>query len=388
MERVLIVGAGYAGAVSARILANTNKYKVTLIDKRQHIGGNMYDKNDNNGIIIHQYGPHISVMNEKSVYDFLSGFTQWVPYHHRVNAEIDGIEVPLPINFTSIDLLFPIEKAIAIKDRLQIEYKGRINVPILEMRKSSNKLIQEFSDFIFEKVFFHYTSKMWGLVPDEIDPSVTGRVPIRLSYDNRHFLHKYQVMPKDGFTKIFEKMLDHPNIQIKLGTLASDILTLKEDTQEIYICGERFEGILIYTGALDELFHFSQGELPYRSLEFEFQSWAKDYIQDTAVLNWPDSRAETRRTEMKRLTGQKKYGITTTIVERPGAYKRGDVRFNEPLYPINRPECKAIYQKYLDRLNRFPQIIPIGRLAEYQYYNMEAVILRAMTAIQCLLEKQ
>lgn len=382
MKDVLIVGAGYAGAVCARLLAETGNYQVTLIDRREHIGGNMYDSYNDEGILVHWYGPHISVMNEKRTFDFLSRFTQWVPYHHRVNVEIDGIEVPLPINFTSIDLLYPINQATAIKNALLQAYGKDCSVPILDLKKSPNPNIRNFANFIFEKVFFHYTAKMWGLTPEEIDSSVTGRIPIRLSYDNRHFLHRYQVMPREGFTKLFENMLNHPHISIKLNLPAEEILKLDPTDGKIFVFGKLFNGIVIYTGALDELFQFSEGELPYRSLKFKWQNWEQDYIQNTTVLNWPDDRPETRRTEMKRLTGQKQRGITTTLVELPGEYIRGGVEFGEPFYPIVAPMCQEVHQRYLEKLKQYPQIIPVGRLADYKYYNMEAVILRAMSVMK------
>lgn len=383
---VLVIGAGYAGAVCARMLADNTDQKIVVVDKRPHIAGNMYDKYDEAGVLVHQYGPHISVMNEKRVFDFLSRFTEWTPYHHRVNAEIDGVEVPLPINFTSIDLLFPVDKAMAIKSALTEAYGAGSNVPILEMKKNSDPLVREFADFVFEKVFLHYTVKMWGLTPEEIDPSVTARIPVRLSYDNRHFLHTYQVMPKYGFTKLFEKMLDHPNIEVRLNTSASDILKLDEATGKITVEGEEFKGRVLYTGALDELFGWDQGELPYRSLHFEMATVQKDYIQDSTVLNWPDDRPATRRTEMKRLTSQKLDGVTSTIVEYPGAYKRGDERFGEPLYPIDNKTCNDLYEQYKKRLEKFPQITPVGRLADYRYYNMEATIVRAMNVADGLLK--
>ena len=379
----LIVGTGYAGAVSARMLADQGK-KILMIEKRPHIAGNMYDEYDEQGILVHRYGPHISVMNTDRVYQFLSRFTQWNAYHHRVNAEIDGVEVPLPINFTSIDYLFPVEKALAIKKTLTEQYGEGANVPILEMKKNSDPMVREFAEFVFEKVFVHYTMKMWDLTPEQIDPSVTARIPVRLSYDNRHFLHKYQVMPKHGFTKLFENMLDHPNIEVRLNTLASSVLKIDEQAGTVEFEGKPFEGKVIYTGALDELFQWDMGVLPFRSLEFEFGSVNKDYIQEPTVLNWPDDRPATRRTEMKRLSGQKKEGVTSTIVEYPGAYVKDAEKFGEPMYPINEPECMAMYEKYKARLNNLPQIIPVGRLADYRYYNMEAVIERTMNLIESM----
>ena len=376
MYDYIVVGAGYAGAICARRIAEELNKKVLLVEKRNHIAGNMYDFYNTDGILVHKYGPHISVMNEKKSFDFLSRFTEWIPYHHTVMAEIDGIEVPLPFNLTSIDLLFDVEKAIQLKEKLIQEYGFGANIPILELRKSDDEQIKQLSDFIYEKVFVHYTMKMWGLTPNEIDPSVTARIPVRLSYDNKHFLHKYQVMPKHGFTSLFEKMLDHPNITIKKNTNILDILELSNG--EIYLNKELFNGELIYTGALDELFGYEYGILPYRALEFEFETYNKDYIQNSTTLNWPDDRPATRRTEMKRLTGQKMEGKTSTITEFPGEYKKDAEKFNEPYYPIINEECIELYQKYVEKLKHYKQIIIVGRLADYKYYNMEATILRAL----------
>lgn len=387
MYDAIVIGAGYAGGIAARRLAEEAGKKVLLIDKRNHIAGNMYDEYDDAGILVHRYGPHISVMNEERVYNFLSRFTDWQPYHHYVKAEIDGVEVPLPINFTSVDLLFPMEKALYLKQKLTEMYGFGSNVAVLEMRRSNDSVIREFAEYVFEKVFLHYTMKMWGLRPEEINPAVTGRIPIRLSYDNRHFLHTYQVMPKDGFTALFKNMLDHPNIELRLGTASGDVLKIDETQGKIYFKGEEFKGQVIYTGALDELFGFDHGALPYRSLRFEFETLKKDYVQDSTVLNWPDDRSATRRTEMKRLTNQKLAGVTSTIIEYPGAYVRGDKVFGEPLYPIDRDDCIALYKDYFDRTKKFPNLILAGRLADYKYYNMEAVISRTLKVMDVVLEE-
>ena len=381
----IVVGAGYAGSVTARRMAEEAGKTVLLIDKRNHIAGNMYDEYDENGILVHRYGPHISVMNETRVYEFLSRFTEWQPYHHHVKAEIDGVEVPLPINYTAIDLLFPIKQALDLKERLTKQYGFGSNVPVLEMLENTDEVVREFAQYVFDKVFLHYTMKMWGLRPEEINPAVTGRIPIRLSYDDRHFLHTYQVMPKDGFTKLFQNMLNHPNITVRLNTSSDDVLRLDEKNHQIYFENKLFEGTLVYTGALDELFGFDYGALPYRSLFFKFETFNKDYVQDSTVLNWPDDRPATRRTEMKRLTGQRKEGITSTIVEYPDAFDRCSDKFSEPLYPIDREDCIKLYRRYLERTKTFPKLILAGRLADYKYYNMEAVISRSLAVTDLLL---
>lgn len=378
MYNYIVVGAGYAGAICARRIAEELNEKVLVVEKREHIAGNMYDYYNEDGILIHKYGPHISVMNEKRAFDFLSRFTEWMPYHHTVLAEIDGVEVPLPFNLTAIDYLFETEYAIQLKEKLIENYGFGSNIPILELRKSDDVEIKKLADFIYEKIFLHYTMKMWDLSPDQIDPSVTARIPVRLSYDNKHFLHKYQVMPKEGFTHLFKNMLEHENITIQTDTNALDILEFDEETKSVKYNGKKFEGKIIYTGALDELFGYEYGVLPYRALEFEFKTHKKDYIQSSTTLNWPDDRSATRRTEMKRLTGQKIDGITSTITEYPGEYVKDAEKFNEPYYPIIEDECIKLYEQYAKRVREYQQIEIVGRLADYKYYNMEATILRAL----------
>jgi UDP-galactopyranose mutase len=342
----------------------------------------MYDYKDKSGILVHKYGPHIPAMNDKNVYKFLSRFTEWIDYEHHVLAEIDGIEIPLPVNLTSIEKLFSCEKAGKIKRLLTDKYGAGAQVPVLTLRTDTDAGIKEFAEYIYAKVFYHYTLKMWGKDPDEMDPAVTGRIPVRLSHDNRHFLHTYQVMPKNGYTELFKNLLDHPNIEIALDVDALDVLRPDFDRHTILYKNKAFDGHIIYTGAVDELFEFVYGPLPYRSLKFELQTFQKNYIQHSPVLNWPDSRPATRRTEMKRLTAQRISNVTTTITEYPGAYNAGDEQYGEPYYPVIDSENQLLYEKYKSRLAGFANISIVGRLAEYKYYNMEAVILAAFRLLE------
>ena len=226
---------------------------------------------------------------------------------------------------------------------------------------------------------------MWGISPEEIDPAVTARIPIRLSYDNRHFLHTYQVMPKAGFKVLFEKMLDHPSIHVSLSVDATKVLRFDERQKTVYFNNRQWSGIVIYTGALDELFGFRFGELPYRSLHFEFAQHRVRTLQDCTVLNWPDDRSATRRTEMTRLTQQPlTEEKTSTIIEYPGAFARSASKFNEPYYPILTPANQQVYSRYRALLEEFHNVYAVGRLAEYRYYNMEATILAAFKLISQL----
>ena len=386
MYDVIVVGAGYAGCIAARLFAEKKNYKVLLLEKKEHIGGTIYDYINDDGILVHKYGPHISVMQEQKAYDFLSRFTEWIPYHHYVHAMIDSIEVPLPINFTSIDLLFPLEKAIRLKSLLTEAYGFGTNVTVLEMLNNTQQEIHDFAEFVFEKVFLHYTMKMWGLSPTEIDPAVTARIPIRLSYDDRHFQHPFQVMPKHGFTALINNMINHPNISVQLSQNACERISLDEKTKTVLFDNVPFNGTVVYTGALDELFKYEFGVLPYRSLKFEHTTIEKDYIQNCPVLNWPDDRPATRRTEMKRLTQQQLEGKTSVIVEYPGQYKIGDPDFGEPLYPIMKPEYEEIYNNYKEKTKVYKNLILIGRLADYKYYTLEATVIRTLDAINGIIE--
>lgn len=382
MYDYIIVGAGYAGSVCARVLAEQKDAKILLIDRRDHIAGNMYDEYDAAGVLVHRYGPHIAAMSQYKVYDFLSNYTEWIKYSHHVLAEIDGEKVPLPFNFTSIDKLFDVREANRLKSLLAEEYGENANVPILQMRKSKSPEVNRLAEFIYEKVFLHYTMKMWGLGPEEIDASVTGRIPVRLSYDDRHFLHAIQVMPKHGYTRLFEKLLRHPNIEVRLSTPAKALLDVDIGKGQVLAEGAPFDGHVIYTGALDDLFNYTFGVLPYRALEFQYDTFAKDYVQEVSVLNWPDSRRATRRTEMKRLTGQQLAGKTTCITEYPGPYNKDGSRFNQPYYPILEPSCLEIYGKYKHQAEKIRNFHFCGRLADYQYYNMDGTILRTFRFLE------
>lgn len=380
MYDVIVAGAGYAGSIMARQYAEAGK-KVLLLEKRNHIAGNMYDYIDENGILVHKYGPHISCMNEWKTYNYLKRFTDFVPYQHHVLAEIDGVEVPLCFNLNSIDKLFPAEKAIRLKELLIENYGFNTRVPILEMKKSDNKEICDLADFVYEKVFYHYTTKMWGKTPEEMDPAVTGRVPISVSYDDRHFTQLIQVMPKKGFTKLFENMLKHENITVELEVDALDRIEFENGC--IYYMGKKFEGKFIYTGQVDKLFKYKFGKLPYRSLYFEFETYHVDKLQDSTVLNWPDNRPATRRTEFKRLVCQPNIeGVTSVVVEYPGEYDENNEKWNEPYYAIIEDENLGKYAKYAEEARDYNQLVLIGRLAEYKYYNMEAVILSTLNKFE------
>jgi len=388
---VIIVGAGFAGAVMAERYANVAGKKVLILEKRNHIAGNMYDYIDGNGVMVHEYGPHLLHTNNKEVIDYLTNFTEWFEYQHRVLGYVDGALVPIPFNLTSIEKCFEEELAEELKNALINEYGMEKKVPILELKQSDNEKVKELADFIYEKVFKHYTMKQWDLTPEQIDPNVTKRVPVFVSRDDRYFQDEYQVMPAAGYTKLFEKMLAHDNIEVRLNVNALDHLKVDVENNKITFDGEKFEGKVIYTGILDEVLDYKYGELNYRSLEFDLESKEVDFYQPTGTVNYPTPKEEhafTRITEFKHMTLEDKSQKHTTIVtEFPYPYSRLSDKGNVPYYPIFTEENEGAYKKYSDELAQVSNFIPLGRLAEYVYYNMDAMVGAALQKFKSLEEK-
>ncbi|BBF44756.1 UDP-galactopyranose mutase [Lachnospiraceae bacterium KM106-2] len=375
----IIVGTGLAGAVMARKLAEERNEKVLIIDKRSHIGGNCYDEYDSNGVLIHTYGPHIFHTSEKEVFEFLSRFTEWIPYKHKVMGNIYGTLVPIPFNLNSIDLVYDKEKAEVLKNKLVEAYGLESSIPILELLHSEDSDIVELAKYVYENVFLKYTMKQWNKLPEEIDQSVTKRVPVVISYHDGYFHDTYEGMPKDGYTKLFEQMLTHPNITVLLDTDLSDMITFENTESEIYEIhykGEPFTGKLIYTGPVDELFDHKYGQLPYRSLDFKFEQYDKPYYQSAAVVNYTVSEDFTRITEFKYMTGQSGLDKTTILKEYPKQYQGNEDEI--PYYPIDNEENLKLYHRYVDELKHYDRVYLLGRLAEYKYYNMDAIVKKAL----------
>lgn len=368
----VVVGAGYAGLVLAERLASKQNKKVLVIEQRQHIGGNAYDYYDQHGVLIHQYGPHIFHTRSKEIWDYLSQFTDWHYYEHRVLAKIDGQEVPLPFNLNTIDLVFPSELAARLKEKL-VRYLGfNVKVPILKLRQQDDADLKFLADYVYEKVFLQYTLKQWGISPEQLDATVTGRVPIYISRDDRYFQDQYQGLPLRGYTEMFKKMLDHPNIHLMLNTRYQDILNISTAGNTLF--GTPFMGEVVYTGKIDELFGYCYGELPYRSLRFEYDTYDMEYKQSVGQLNSPNSYDYTRITEFKHLTGQI-HPKTTLAREYPEAYTRGK---NIPYYPIIEDENQLKYKQYKKLADELEHVHFVGRLAEYKYYDMDAVVAAAL----------
>ena len=374
MYDCIIVGAGIAGATVARKLAEESNKKVLVLERRNHIGGNCYDKLDDHGILIHEYGPHIFHTGDEGVREFLSRFTKWYDFGHEVVAKVGDQLIPVPFNLNTLHMVYDKEKAERLEKKLIEEYGLDSRVPIMKLRESTDADVREIADYVYKNVFLYYTMKQWGQTPEEISPEVTGRVPVVISYDNRYFKDKYQSVPVDGFTPMFAAMLDHPNIEVRTGVDCSDVLDFEDG--KIYFEKAEFTGDLVYTGALDELFDCKFGRLPYRSLNFQFEHLDQDSFQDHSVVNYTVSEDFTRITEFKFLTGQKDTDGTTIVREYPFAYTGAEGEI--PYYAILNAENEALYEKYRLLTEDFDKFHLLGRLAEYKYYNIDAMCRKAM----------
>lgn len=373
MYDCIVVGAGIAGAVTARILAEKGK-KVLVIERRNHIGGNCYDRPDDYGILIHEYGPHIFHTGDEGVRQFLSRFTEWYDFGHEVVARVGDQLIPVPFNLNTLHMVYDSQKADRLEKKLIEAYGEGSRVPIMQLKDNEDADVREIADYVYQNVFLYYTMKQWGQKPEEISPEVTGRVPVVISYDDRYFKDMYQGVPLHGFTPMFEKMLDHGNIELWLNTDCADVLAFRDG--KIYFREEAFAGDLVYTGALDELFDCRYGRLPYRSLDFQFQHLDQDSFQGRSVVNYTVSEDFTRITEFKFLTGQGDAKGTTIVREYPFAYSGAEGEI--PYYAILDPENEKLYEKYRALTEEYRNFYLLGRLAEYKYYNIDAMCRRAM----------
>jgi UDP-galactopyranose mutase len=356
----LIVGAGFAGSVLAERLASIADKKVLLIDKRNHIGGNTYDYYNEDGILVHKYGTHIFHTNSKDVFVYLSQFTEWRPYEHRVLASVDGQMVPIPINLNTINQLYGLN--LSAKGLKEFFEEHAIKIP--QIKNSEDVVISKVGRELFEKFFLGYTRKQWGIDPKDLDASVTARLPVRFNKDNRYFTDTYQAMPLYGFTALFNNMLAHPNIHLMLNTDYKDVLNIIPHKK------------MIYTGPIDEFFEFEYGKLPYRSIDFKFQTFETEKYQETATVNFPNEHLYTRITEFKQLTGQQHHQ-TTIAFEYPN--DEGD-----PYYPVPKPENTELLNKYRTLIPEVPNTYFVGRLATYRYYNMDQVIAQGLALFKKL----
>jgi UDP-galactopyranose mutase len=353
----LIVGAGFAGSVLAERLASDGA-RILLIDRREHIGGNAYDEPNDAGILYHKYGPHIFHTNSEQVFEYLSQFTEWRPYEHKVLAEVRGQLVPIPINRTTLNKLFDLDLQ---TDEQAADYLASRAEPVENIVTSEDVVINAVGHELYELFFRGYTRKQWGLDPSELDKQVTSRIPTRTNTDDRYFGDTFQAMPLDGYTEMFENMLANPLIEKRLGT---DFREFKEDWQSL-------ADHLIFTGPIDEYFDFRFGKLPYRSLKFDHQTLQQEQFQPVAVVNYPSQDVPfTRISEYKHLTGQEA-DMTTVTYEYPSA--EGD-----PYYPIPRPENQELFKQYEALADATENVTFVGRLATYRYYNMDQIVGQAL----------
>lgn len=358
MAEWIIVGAGFTGATLAERIASVRGEKVVVVDRRPHIGGNAYDEFDPAGILVHRYGPHIFHTNSDQVWTYLSRFTEWRPYEHKVLAEIDGRLVPVPFNLNSIDAIFAPDQARRYTELLLESYREGSKVPILKLMREAGPELRELATFIYDKVFANYTLKQWGIPPEDLSPSVTARVPVVVGRDDRYFQDTYQAMPAAGYTALFSRLLDHPKIEMRLGTEYRDL-------------GGAYPGArTIYTGPIDEYFGYRFGALPYRSLRFENSTHDRAYFQPAATVNYPAAPGFTRITEFKHLTGQTA-DRTTIVHEYPQPHMPGET---EPYYPIPRDETQALYDRYYALAAQRDDVLFCGRLGDYKYYNMDQAV--------------
>jgi UDP-galactopyranose mutase len=353
----LIAGAGFAGSVIAERLARKFNKRVLICDRRPHIGGNAYDRYNQDGLLVHKYGPHIFHTNSSEVFEYLSHFTHWRAYEHRVLASVDGQLVPIPINLDTVNMLYGLDLT---SDQLE-DFFASIAEKKDQVRTSEDVVVGRVGRELYEKMFRGYTRKQWGLDPSELDSSVTARIPVRTNRDDRYFTDTHQAMPLHGYTRMFENMLDHSNINIELNADYRDVQR-----------GVRF-GELVYSGPVDEFFDYRFGKLPYRSLEFRHSTVNREVFQPAPVINYPNEHAYTRVTEFKYLTGQK-HAKTSVVYEFPQA--EGD-----PYYPVPRPDNAILYKKYQALAEATPNVHFVGRLATYRYYNMDQVVAQALTLI-------
>jgi UDP-galactopyranose mutase len=354
----LIVGAGFAGSVIAQQIATERDEQVLLIDRRPHIGGNAYDRYDGAGILFHQYGPHIFHTNSKMIFDYLSQFTAWRPYEHRVLARVDDMLLPIPINLDTVNRLYNLNLT---SEELEGWFASQAE-PVEEIRTSEDVVVSKVGRDLYQKFFEGYTKKQWGVYPSELDKSVTSRVPTRTNRDDRYFGDEYQFMPAGGYTRMFEKMVSHPNIKIMLQTDYAEIKNKIPHRRTVY------------TGPVDEFFGFRLGKLPYRSLRFDHITLDEEWHQPVAVVNYPQTEQYTRVTEYKHLTGQV-HPQTTITYEYPS--DKGD-----PYYPVPRAENQALYKKYEALALGARDVWFVGRLATYRYYNMDQVVGQALSTFR------
>lgn len=383
----VVVGAGLSGGIIARKLAENHNKRVLIVEKRDHLAGNLFEYIDGSGFTIQKYGPHVFHTNNDAVYDFITAFCQPVPYRTKCEAVIDGISTPSPFNFKTIDQFYSSDEAVKLKRELREQYGDKKSVPVVEMLSSPIESIRSYATMLYEKDYKLYTAKQWGLDPSEIDPSVLKRVPIALSYRDTYFYDKYEFLPKSGFNDLFSKIIDHENIDTLLNTDALPHITIDYKTKRILWDSE--ETRLIYTGPIDELFGRVYGILPYRSLKFEIREKRIESFQNAFIVAYPQETGFTRITEYSKLPYKRKSRrrivSTSFAVEWPVPYdkKLG----TEPYYPVLTKASMEINEKYQALARQFYNLTVCGRLADFKYYNMDEAVIRALVVFDYMEKK-
>ncbi len=362
----LVVGCGFSGATIARKLAEEFDEKVVIIDAKDHIAGNAYDYRDENGIMIHKYGSHIFHTNFENVWAFLNRFSSFNTYMHKVVALIDGVETNIPFNLRTLYDVFPHSMAERLENKLLQSFKYNQKVPILEFQKQEDEDLKFLSNYVYEKVFLHYTSKQWGTSPQDVDGAVTARVPVYISCDPRYFQDKYQGIPLEGYTNLVQKMLSHSNIEVRLNTSYKDVT-------------ENYDRVF-YTGSIDEFFDYKYGKLPYRSVNFKLEKYHTEYYQKNAVVNYPVNYDFTRVHEYKYYLNDVS-DYTVIAKEYSEAFELGK---NERYYPIPDEKNVVLYNQYLNEAKKYPQVYFLGRLGDYKYYDMDNAVYRALELFERL----
>lgn len=367
---VIVVGCGLSGSVAARELAERGK-KVIILEKRDHIGGNMYDEVDENGILVQKYGPHTFHTNKKELYDYMCKYEEWEPFYLKCMAQIDGKFTPTPFNFQTIDDFYEKDKAEKLKKRIR-EYYGDVeSKTIVELLECEDELIKEYANFLFEKDYSLYTAKQWGIKPSEIDVSVLKRVPVNFSYKDRYFEDTYQIMPKHSFTQFFINLLNHENITLKLNEDALKYIEVDTDNKLVKVNGEKWNKQIVYTGPLDQLLKYKYGVLPYRSLRFDYQMKNVKSYQPAPVVAYPQEEDFTRITEYTKIPIQN-VDVTKIAIEYSMQYLEDECE--EPYYPILTIDSQKQYERYTNDIRNITNLIICGRLGEFKYYNMDQAL--------------
>lgn len=375
MYDYIIIGAGLSGSVLAQQLAEAGKH-VLIIEKKNHVGGTCIDYYNEDGILVHKYGPHIFNTGDEKVWNYITRFTSFRLYHHRVLGVLGGKRVPIPFNLESMYGLFPKSYSAILEDKLLKKYGMDVKVPIMDLQQQEDPDLQYLARYIYENVFLHYTQKQWGMRPDEVGSAAMARIPFYISRDDRYFQNRFQGIPEYGYGKLFEKLLQNDNINLLLNTDYHKVLHFDQACKCFFFLDIPFQGKVILTAALDELYDYCYGELPYRTLRFEFETYQREYYQEICTVNYPNDYDFTRITEFKYMTGQQ-HPATTIVKEFPGQYSRQN-QGEDPYYPIPQEKNESLYSKYRRLAGQCPNLILSGRLADYKYYTMADTIANAL----------